>query len=95
MEPFQNLIKKVESPKMSKKKENPFCETTYIPFTQKNLWTQAGVPNLIYMFYMHIISQKITGLLHELNHYPQTNMHKSSACVPTHMPVYHCHKPVS
>ena len=82
MEPFQNLIKKVESPEMSKK-ENPFCETTYIPFTQKNLWTQAGVPNLIYMFYMHIISQKITGLLHELNHYPQTNMHKSSACVST------------
>jgi hypothetical protein len=61
LEPFQNLIKKFESQKIS-------TERAYISFTQKKSLTQDGVPDL--MFYMHIISLKITGLLHELNHYP-------------------------
>ena len=90
LEPFQSLIKKFESPKISTERQPTHLVSLHFIHPPKKPWTQDGVPNL--MFYMHIISLKITGLLHELNHYPpwflcrgghQTNMHKSCAYVLT------------
>ena len=65
LHPFQNLVKKFESPKMSTKRQLKFVRLlTYIPFTKKVHELRLEYQLLCStMFYMCIITQKIYGLL--------------------------------